>query len=247
MPCKRTFLNKDNAGVSFGINMRPLRFDDGYKLTLKNSAIRGNGSLHDSFVINTIRKQLNPESSHILDIGSGDGKNTLELARLGYGVTAMDISSIGIDANKKLAREKSISLDKVKFLQGSILDKGKLPDIYDAAIMVHLTPYFSNDDLFRVFSKAGLFVKQDGLFVFDATIAPKTKGIDYHQPLDEQEEGSAEFVKISILNMAKRVGFTLKEIVDFSEQGEGRPNFEKWMMRDNALKWFVFGNNNPRA
>lgn len=44
-----------------------------------------------------VSKRLERNSSRILDLGCGDGRHAIYLARLGYGVDAIDISTAGIE------------------------------------------------------------------------------------------------------------------------------------------------------
>lgn len=236
---KNKHVKSDDSNIAFGINLKPYYFNDIYQKTMTDSKIRANGSSFDKFIIDIITKHCKiPEKSHIFDIGSGDGKNTIELARSGYNVTAMDLADKAIEANKKLAEEKFISLKKVNFLVGSILNKTEINNEYDVAFMVHLTQYFNNYELTKVFEKANSFVKKDGLFAFDARIVPKNEEHIHNQFLEEQREGSESFIKTDIINMAKEKGFKLKKYSCFQEQGENRPEYEDWMK--DSLRWFVF-------
>jgi 2-polyprenyl-3-methyl-5-hydroxy-6-metoxy-1,4-benzoquinol methylase len=53
-----------------------------------------------------LRKHIESDgrAGRALDLGCGDGRHTLYLARQGYNVTGLDISSVGINKLQKLAK-----------------------------------------------------------------------------------------------------------------------------------------------
>ena len=65
--------------------------------------------------------ELLPPSRHLklLDIGCGEGKDSVFFARNGYDVTAFDISDAGIEKTKRLAEKARV---QVKVFKADILD-----------------------------------------------------------------------------------------------------------------------------
>lgn len=51
------------------------------------------------------------ERGSVLDLGCGQGRNALALARLGYTVTGIDISRTGIEQMNKIARSENLALN----------------------------------------------------------------------------------------------------------------------------------------
>lgn len=68
-----------------------------------------------------------PQGAEVLDLGMGEGRNAVFLARKGYKVTGIDISSVAVKKSRALAREFGVringivaSLEKYKFKENSL-------------------------------------------------------------------------------------------------------------------------------
>lgn len=82
--------------------------------------------------------------SSVLDIGSGEGRNAVFLAKSGFDVTAVDISENGIMKTKKLAEVcnvqiKTYMMDVIEFLS-------KSPE-YDAILCMNVLQFFNADKI----------------------------------------------------------------------------------------------------
>jgi ubiquinone/menaquinone biosynthesis C-methylase UbiE len=65
--------------------------------------------------INFLQRELSlPEGSHILDVGCGTGRHAVGLARLGYRVSGVDISSGMLAEARKNARDAGVSVDWIQ-------------------------------------------------------------------------------------------------------------------------------------
>ena len=51
-----------------------------------------------------------PKRGKLLDLGCGQGRDAIPLARLGYEVTGIDNSKVGIDQMNKLAQSENLNL-----------------------------------------------------------------------------------------------------------------------------------------
>ncbi|HUY84755.1 MAG TPA: class I SAM-dependent methyltransferase [Steroidobacteraceae bacterium] len=59
------------------------------------------------------RAPLIPVGGEVLCLGEGEGRNAVFLAGLGYRVTALDQSPVGLDKAQRLAAEKAVRIDTV--------------------------------------------------------------------------------------------------------------------------------------
>lgn len=106
------------------------------------------------------------ETSNVLDMGMGEGRNAVFLAGKGHKVTGVDISSVAIKKAHHLAREFGV---KIKGVVAS-LEKYKIPkESYDAIICF----YYVDRELVKKISK---WLKPGGILIYEAfTIKERSK------------------------------------------------------------------------
>jgi SAM-dependent methyltransferase len=80
------------------------------------------------------RLDINP-GAHILDMGCGPGRHSLELARRGYLVSGVDRTATYLERARRKAREEDL---QVEFIQEDMRNFSR-PDHYDAALMLFTT------------------------------------------------------------------------------------------------------------
>ena len=98
---------------------------------------------------------------NVIDLGCGCGQNAIALAKMGAGVTAVDLSSEQIRQAGDLAIEEGILVD---FKTADITDLSFLPDVdFDLAISACAIAFVENIE--SVFKEAFRVLKPDGLFV----------------------------------------------------------------------------------
>lgn len=75
------------------------------------------------------------QGDHVLDAGAGPGRFTLELARLGAVVTALDVSPQQLRLNRQHLEEVSMQAAVVAWEVGDIVDLSRFPDgSFDATV-----------------------------------------------------------------------------------------------------------------
>ena len=105
------------------------------------------------------------KGARVLDLACGTGVITLELARSGYQVTAVDLSS---DMLKQARQRAQNAGQEIAFVQ-SDLRAFKLPKMFEAAICTHdsLDHLFDDDDLDAAFERISECLLDRAVFLFD--------------------------------------------------------------------------------
>ena len=84
-----------------------------------------------------------PKDGRVLELGCGPGRNAIYLARQGFDVTAVDLSSEALSWARERMEERGVSVD---FRQQSIFELSDLETasfdlIYDAGCLHHIPPH----------------------------------------------------------------------------------------------------------
>ncbi len=105
-----------------------------------------------------------------LDIGSGDGRNALFLARSGFDVTAIDFSKIGSEKLAKFAKNQGLA-DRIHSICIDARQWIYPENKFDLVIAVTLFDHLPKSDFAPLFEKVGKCLKRGGaLFVKVHTI-----------------------------------------------------------------------------
>jgi 2-polyprenyl-3-methyl-5-hydroxy-6-metoxy-1,4-benzoquinol methylase len=101
----------------------------------------------------------------VLDLGCGDGVNTIALAQKGYNVTGIDIAG----EKAVLYRTGQESLDNVRFITGDVTTYPfeKSGDLYDAVLCSGVFHLLSEEGIRLVAQKAKKVLNPDGLIYLD--------------------------------------------------------------------------------
>lgn len=126
--------------------------------------------LNEGSSVNMIRRlKTIPAGTHALDLGCGQGKNAVELAKRGVKVTAIDMSDVALQQAAERKREAGLT-DYPRFVQMNAEEVEFKPQsfdlVYGAGIIHHL-------ELRSVMPRIARMLKPDGWAMFDETM-------DYH-------------------------------------------------------------------
>ncbi|WP_221892324.1 class I SAM-dependent methyltransferase [Teredinibacter haidensis] len=98
----------------------------------------------------------------VLLLADGEGRNSVFLAKLGYTVTAVDISSVGLEKAKKLAAKNGVEIDVIcEDLQTFDFGEKKWAGI--VSISCHLPEKLRKD----VFTRVEQGLKSSGVFLLE--------------------------------------------------------------------------------
>jgi len=104
----------------------------------------------------------------LLDVGCGDGQNSVMLARMGARVTGIDVSPGAIEVARRRAEVNGVA-DRVRFLCAPV-ELAALPDrefdiVWGEGILHHVL-----DDLDRVLTRLARCAKPEGVLIFSEPI-----------------------------------------------------------------------------
>ncbi|MEL0099822.1 MAG: class I SAM-dependent methyltransferase [Opitutae bacterium] len=139
-----------------------------------------------------------PQSGEALALGDGEGRNGVFLAKLGLQVTSVDLSEVGLNKARDLAKERGVAIQTV---QADLEDYEIDPESQDLIVSI----YCHLPDAIRklVHKRAEVALKPGGLFILEAfhhaqlkyqSGGPKT--IDLLYDLDALRD---DFQKLQIL------------------------------------------------
>lgn len=89
-------------------------------------------------------ERVKPSGGKALDLGCGEGRNTLLLARYGFYVHAVDISAKGLRKLEKYAH--SHGLEGVEYIVADVRQFQPRPDFYDVVVAVTLLDHLEREE-----------------------------------------------------------------------------------------------------
>lgn len=120
--------------------------------------------------VDCLLKRYGKDIASIINFGCGTGKHDIELNKIGYQCTGIDLSSLMIDIAKENAKRENLH---IAFSVADI--RCFLPNIqYDAVIsLFHVMSYQTkNHEILQAFRSARNALDRGGVFLFDAWYGP---------------------------------------------------------------------------
>jgi ubiquinone/menaquinone biosynthesis C-methylase UbiE len=105
------------------------------------------------------------KEANILELCCGTGRLTLPIAKEGYNITGVDITSSMLKQAKQKASEAGL---EIEFMEADIRTL-ELPEKYDLIFIPFNSIHhlYQNEDLFKAFKAIKNHLKDQGLFLFD--------------------------------------------------------------------------------
>jgi ubiquinone/menaquinone biosynthesis C-methylase UbiE len=164
--------------------------------------------------VNVIIELLSPEKNmKILDLCSGYGRHSLELARRGYNITGYDLSMEFIKYAKKKADEENL---KVDFVHGDVRELD-YKDEFDIVLNLYTSfGYFSHDENQEVIESIARALVPNGRFLIEALcFSGLIRRADPEQPATVFEGDDVMIVDTrrwdleqNIMNVSRKLFFT---------------------------------------
>lgn len=221
-------INTNNCNIHFGIKLNGSEY-------LEYSFCQNcNGKNPDKFILS--RLETYPEKHQIIfDLGAGQGRNTIPIAKKGHKIYAYEINNEGIRCIKDKAMLKKVE-DRIEIIKTNILDDIDIGKKADFVFMSHVSQHFNLDNFRQFFHNVAANIKSGGELVFDALVREKeyAKKSDIDPNLlpssaisKMERSGNANFEKNDIIQAAQQAGFKLVLESPFHEKGLCRAWYEK--------------------
>lgn len=136
--------------------------------------------------------ETHPPAGKALDVGCGEGRNSLLLARYGYHVHAIDISSQGIQKLKKYARSQG--LDNIDCEVADVRTMQLKPNFYDTIVAVTILDHLTEEEGKNV-AEAMIDALKPGGFVFIASFTIHDPAASATNNYNETISETASFVQ----------------------------------------------------
>lgn len=157
--------------------------------------------------IDEILKKYGKNIHLVINYGCGTGKHDIELSRIGYSCTGIDLSETMIEVAKQNSKKEE---KKIKFSVADIR-KFEPEKKYDAVIsLFHVMSYQnSNEDIVAAFQSARKALEKDNLFLFDLWYGP---GVLTDPPAVRVKE--VEDDQYRLVRIARPVMYDKRNVVD---------------------------------
>lgn len=125
------------------------------KIYSENKRTFGNGG--PKAIVGNITKYKSSDS--VLELGAGEGRNSVFLAEQGFDVTARDVSKVGIEKIEKAAQEKGLDIktevDDIRHLE--------IEANYDVFVCTYVLHHLSIEDALALIKQIQQQTNEDGL------------------------------------------------------------------------------------
>ena len=124
----------------------------------------------EALQVDSLLKNYGTNINKIINYGCGTGRHDLELSKLGYQCTGIDMSSLMVEIARKNAGAEGMDIG----FSVADIRSYEPREKYDAVIsLFHVMRYQnSNEDILAAFRRARKALKAGGLFLFDVWYGP---------------------------------------------------------------------------
>lgn len=254
--------NAQKSAINFKSRLQGNEYHMSYSLDYNH-----NGKKPDKFILSRLQMlSKNPEETVVIDLGAGQGRNSIPIAKKGFNLYSCEICELGRNIIAKEAKSKYVRKN-ITILNHNILDKLRIGENVDFVFMSHVSQHFKINELKQVFKNVAEVMKEDGEFVFDFLERMKANYKNYDKfpkalkracrdgSNTMDEIGAASFIREDVIQAAKDAGLKLVKEAPSSKYILGKSKYEKqniWggfnildflcgiQRRPVKLKWFVF-------
>jgi len=166
------------------------------------------GSQPDAMVMHVARSFAEPGPTRVLDVGAGNGRNTLPLARAGYAVDALE----PVPALAKQLREAAGAeqLDVRLFEQDLLQEQSAISaERYRLIVLSEVSPHFSQRDFARALPRLVESLAPGGTLLFNAFVAKNGYRPDALARETAQSVWSTFFTRVELDALTAPLGLVL--------------------------------------
>lgn len=156
------------------------------------------------------------DSGRVLDIGGGEGRNALYLAERGFRVSVNDLSKVGLDKIKLIAKEKGFTIDT----HVADVTEDKIKDDYEVILLTFVLHHMDKLEAVKVIKEAQKHTVIGGInvietFVNKGGLYERNKVTGRFYPCQKEIEELYKDWDIKELS--------IKEIMTMARNKEGKP------------------------
>lgn len=184
--------------------------------------------------IDEILKKYGPNIHSVINYGCGTGKHDIELSRIGYSCTGIDLSETMIEVAKQNSKNEEKKID----FSVADIRKFEPKKKYDVVIsLFHVMSYQnSNEDIRAAFQSARKALERDKLFLFDLWYGP---GVLTDPPVVRVKE--VEDDQYRLIRIARPVMYDERNIVDVNYEVliiDKKTNITKTIKEVHSMRYF---------
>lgn len=138
----------------------------------KNTYIYGRAP--EKFLIENV--DLIPANGKVLDMGMGEGRHAVYLAKKGFQVTGIDISSVAVKKSMQLAKEEGVKINAIV----ASLNRYKIPEeSFDAILCFYYVDRSLNEKILKWLKPGGVIIYEANTILERAKPEKKFDNISY--------------------------------------------------------------------
>jgi SAM-dependent methyltransferase len=223
-----------HPGIQYFISARTQKLEEVYTIWGADQTTPLFGRLPDCKVVALARELGEPDTAPILDVGAGNGRNSLPLARLGHPVDAMEPVQKMADEMRQAAAAEKLPLEVLMasiFADDAPLKKAH----YKLAIVAEVTSHFDDtNDMRRLFERLADALAPGGIALVSAFLTS-----DGYKP-DELARQASQALWSTMFTRAE-LNFVTQELPFDRISDESVHDYEKEHLPEDAwppTTWF---------
>lgn len=202
-----------------------------------DGTVYGETGAEDDWQKSIITKLVGGQGKRVFEVGCGDGRLSMSIARTGAQVKGIDISEVVIESARKIAARKQIA---IQFEKADAIELAEPSDNYDFAVSSDMVEHLNPEQVIRHMKEVLRVLKPGGAYVISVPGWEPPERVDplhlgnYHPPEFQAILQEAGFVAVPAAQMLYRQTGDLEAVL-------GKPKTLKAKMMRFLALWPVVG------